>query len=442
LTLTKNIPKELLSRGKLLPANYQIKNNKIENLFEEIFSNFKENDNTHTGEIDNNQIINSPNFENNINKDHFYNYNSDKINNNNNNILDLFTTNNTENNNNKTISSFNLINFEVDNLNINENHNNNIKQKEKIDLFDFNNKKENNNYDKNQNQICLPCSDKFFSESGEKQKVFDLNDENLDLNFLSRNDNTEKRLISDEVNKEKDKEDNNNYAFPCINIVNEIQDIQEKKIVDPLDFFVDDLIKNNSNQSHKTITRNPFSLKPDSIETDFSKEEKNKHEITNQTTSYLNFTIVNDENQNLLKDNNNDADPFQASGIDGNYLDYKENQSINNIGDINDFFSYAEALEQKHNDFNINGDQDQYAEPMDYRKSLEANKIENNKKKLEKLFYNDTLLKKFNLKITQDRYDNELIEIFLNVKNLIILEFKLIYNFYPFYHLFRYYDFY
>jgi hypothetical protein len=46
------------------------------------------------------------------------------------------------------------------------------------------------------------------------------------------------------------------------------------------------------------------------------------------------------------------------------------------------------------------------------------------------------------LKITQDRYDNELIEIFLNVKNLIILEFKLIYNFYPFYHLFRYYDFY
>ena len=51
--MTKNISKELLSRSKLLPAYFLIKNFEMENLFEEIFSNFKDNSTINTTSLTN-----------------------------------------------------------------------------------------------------------------------------------------------------------------------------------------------------------------------------------------------------------------------------------------------------------------------------------------------------------------------------------------------------
>lgn len=429
MVLSRNISKELLSRAKLLPAKFHFKNQQIGNIFEDIFSNIKT-------DSESEQIIN---LQINLNGDINNNYD----------LLNIFEkSNQILNENFNKEEKLNEIALESDKTN-NEN-NNNINQY--ANLFEINNysnqeNKDKDNYSKDTqnnfrsfNEYQLPSANNGFENKNKNDKIIDLNDENFDLDFLKSSLSNKNQGNPDKIeiineNKNKNLIIQNNRIDDKIISKNESHIEKTSGAEDYLKDFLQ--IYHNNPTINSNHLDNKINVK--SNEKEVCRKTDNPFEITNYTNnetysernhasfSYLNFNLDNDnENHNLL--NNYPIHNYDAIAINGipglaeqiipgiNKNNF-ENNSINNIGDINDIFALSEAMEKKKNNKDFN---DHILEPSEYRKSLENNNVNNNKKKIEKLFYTDLITKKFNLICNQDKYDGELIEIFINVINFIL----------------------
>jgi len=427
LILTKNISKELLSSAKLLPANLQKNNIKIENLFEDIFTNFKQSENTSLNNNLNDNKIQIPKSEN----DMVYNNDQNEKNyNNNQDLIEIFNNTAPANVGNNTNS---LLNIEVE-VKDNNSTNNKINKEHDLDPFainnflvDYNKKEEKNATQNNFNLNAIQNFDQSININPnlddliQKQKKVDLNDDNINLDFLNPslnynnksstlNTNNSIELAQISLNKILINQNNQNIKTDD----NQYYNINSN----PLDFFAVDSIKQD--QNHKQIINkiDNNKIKSKSLqETNYSNNTHSQIQSQEgQNFSYLNFYLGNEENQNLLN-KTNDSGNLKSKNM--NDLEIKEDQSINNIGDINDIFALAEVLKQRNsenNNLDLSNDYMKKSETKNYRKSLDSNDLKNKKKKIEKLFYNDIVKSRYNMKIYQEKYDNEIVEIFLSVR--------------------------
>ncbi len=404
MVINKKISQELLSRAKLLPAKFQTKNIHIENLFDDIFSNFKNN-----SESSYNLNSNGPKA------DFEFNNNQEK----NCDLLNIFEKSNQETNDKNKVED---LGSNLKNLNTNE-----LLEISKPYLFDidvahFANENNDLNSQSLSNKFQLPSSNKAFEvqdQNNKNNKMIDLNDENFDLDFLkskkSEDKKKEKFILNNNKNINKtninDSKDNSALNYEEQNLKSNPSDFVNYLFPENIDHNQDKFnLKNSKDESRKDYcnrTDNPFLAISNTNNS--SNSNKNGHSF-----SYLNFNLENEENQSLLSSScYQNSDQFVINGnasIINNKNPFDCN-SINNIGDINDIFALSEAEEKRKNNQNSFI---QVLEPTEYRKSIENTNL-NNKKKIEKLLYTNVIIKKFNLKISQKNYDCDLIDIFLNV---------------------------
>lgn len=404
MVLTQNVAKELLSRAKILPAKFLIYKIQIGDLFEDIFSNIKNTPNNLENPTINKIII----------KNEEKNYD----------LLDIFDQSYKD--------KINVVDSEQELEKLK--HEKNEESSAKRQFFDLMEPYSQNKGTGNTNGLScefqLPSASNLFEIDAQKEKNIDLNDENFNLDFL-------KAYNRDKYKEEKETNDlqiDKNQSE--MNKINEkaLFETQNKKLKkeNPLD-FIDEFIssnKNNNNKKTDGINNSQVNelelskIKSENPCTDTQCTSHFSNPNTNpQNFSYLNFNFENDENQKLLNSDQN-TDPFGIKGIPGIAeqiipgINNAKNQnpfdshSINNIGDINDIFALSQAMENR---LNHGENSNQVLEPSEYRKSLENNNLKNNKKKIEKLFYTESIINKFNLKINQEKYDGELIDIFLHV---------------------------
>lgn len=417
LVLQKNIPAELLSRAKILPADEQVKNEKIENLFEEIFSN-----------LNDKKILDD---ENNANGGDQFEKNQSTMN--------PYSNQSFYEN---VYTSGDLINFSIqsdhtitknDSGIINwqdNNQNENIKKEIKFGsreyeniLFNSEDFKTSGNSLNNQAIELYQNNNYIFHKTN---NLIDTKDDNTLYPNLPIIDNQANDL-SGNLNNLKINEN--------LNIAEYTQNIGLKN--NPLDFFSQDIYNNkiesnalisiNVNNSFFNNASTNIIPKPLDNQTLFDffkdnhKQESPLHQEVNTNQDnyqHLNFYLGNEEQQTLLN-NNNPLNNVQLGNRELKQdIDCSAKKSINNVNEINEFFSFGDVLSEANAE--ITKSELNLMAPSEYRKSLESNHNTPNKKKIEKLFYNDKFLQEFNFKVTQNRYDTELVEILLNVTLIII----------------------